>query len=91
MQCSRCKKEFAAAELRAPAGLLRLPALPILFVWPVGNEILASYCRLCRRRLNYTLFFVCLFLAAVAWIILFAPKAAPRGTPKTATSAAHKP
>jgi hypothetical protein len=90
MQCSRCKKEFTSLELRPPAGLLRLLALPIQFVLPVGREIHASYCRLCRRRMNATLFFVCFFLALCVWMYFFLPRAAPRGTPKTATNAAPK-
>ena len=90
MQCPRCKKEFASAELRPPAGLLRLLALPVQIVWPVGSEIHASYCRRCRRRMNFTLFFVCLFVASGVWLYLFAPRAAPKGTPKNSTNAATK-
>src|SRR5262245_20929675 len=87
MQCPRCKKEFASAELRPPAGLLRLVALPIQFVFPVGSEIHASYCRPCRRSMNFTLFFVGFFVVVGVSIYLFAPKAAPKHVPKTGLSA----
>ena len=88
MQCPRCKKDFPSAELRPPAGLLRLLSLPMLAMWPVANDILASYCQRCQRRMNFTLFFVCLFVAAFAWLYFFAPRAAPKDPRKPGARAA---
>jgi hypothetical protein len=59
MQCSRCRKEFGADELRPPALWLRVVVSPLLIFKPrLFIEATTRYCRRCRRSLNAALFFV---------------------------------
>lgn len=75
MQCQRCLKDFPESELKPPSLLLRLLTAPFFLVFglrnkAVGGELLASYCRPCRRQLNFCLFFVAFIIVTMGSLIL---------------------
>jgi hypothetical protein len=75
-KCQRCGKHFDRTDLRQPSLILRLIAAPALFFFVihsglVGGEVMALYCRPCRRQLNFIFFFLafCVVLGVIAWAV----------------------
>lgn len=70
MHCQRCSKEFPDAELKPPSRILRLLALPFFAICALSpgalsHELMAHYCRPCRRQLNFCIFFAAFMVVAI--------------------------